>query len=173
LFWSELWNTDVSPSVSDAGGGDEDEAEHVESVPPPEPRHDHVHGPVPETTVDVPALHRLTGGDDSVAPLSAPQAPLTAVGGGGGPPEQSTGVPGLGGGVVMAMMVGTTRFVVSGTGAFVEGAGSGTADTVPNWVVAVGGFRTGHWENAGRTVHRRHHRPPTPAFIMRKSRIAP
>jgi hypothetical protein len=50
-------------------------------VPPFEPAHVHVHGPVPEILDVVPVTQRLVvGADESVAPLLVPHVPLIGVG---------------------------------------------------------------------------------------------
>lgn len=57
-------------------------AEHDAVVPPLEPVHDHVHGPVPDTAVAVPAEQRfVVGAVLTVEPFEGPQAPFTAAGG--------------------------------------------------------------------------------------------
>jgi len=46
--------------------------------PPLEPKHDHVHGPEPETELAAPEVHSpKAGAVDTVVPLLEPQAPLT------------------------------------------------------------------------------------------------
>jgi hypothetical protein len=53
-------------------------AEHAAFVPPPDPLHDHVHGPLPDTGVAVPAEHKFDdGADPAPVPFADPQDPLT------------------------------------------------------------------------------------------------
>ena len=56
------------------------DAEHDAFVPPPVPAHDHVHGPLPDTVLAVPAVQRLlVGALATVVPFTEPQVPLTAL----------------------------------------------------------------------------------------------
>lgn len=64
--------------VADGGGTVARLALQVAVVPPFDPRHDHVHGPVPVTVVGVPVLQRFSvGPDDTVVPFAEPQVPFT------------------------------------------------------------------------------------------------
>ena len=56
------------------------DAEHDAFVPPLVPAHDHVHGPLPDTVLAVPAVQRLlVGALATVVPLAEPQVPLIVV----------------------------------------------------------------------------------------------
>jgi hypothetical protein len=66
-------------------------AEQVAVVPPLSPAQVHVHGPLPETALGVPALHRFVGVVASDWPLSLPQTPFV-----GGAVTVNTAVPVLG-----------------------------------------------------------------------------
>ena len=57
-------------------------AEQLAFVPPLEPAHDQLHGPVPLTVDAVPVLRKLVGVVESVAPFEEPHTPFTATGGG-------------------------------------------------------------------------------------------
>ena len=58
------------------------DAEQLAVEPPPEPVHDQLHGPEPETLEAEPALQSPeVGADETVVPLAEPQEPFTAAAG--------------------------------------------------------------------------------------------